>query len=90
MDFDRIKTFVESVDKLVNDTALTLQERYGVERDVRSALEMMKVEVSENNRPLYTLCVADAQGIAEQEHDGAVLTGEELYMVKKGVEWGNW
>ena len=83
MDFDRIKTFVESVDKLVT---LSLGQRYEVERDVRLQLEMMKCEVEESNRPLYTLCVEDAQGIAEQ--DGAVLTEDELYTVKKGVESG--
>lgn len=89
MDFERMKRFVELVDTLINHAdGLSIDEVKQLGLDLGNELKMMKLEVSEGNRPLYTLCVDDAQGFAENEHDGAVLTESELYMVKKGVESG--
>jgi hypothetical protein len=89
MDFERMKRFVELVDTLINHAdGLSIDEVKQLGLDLGNELKMMKLEVAEGNRPLYTLCVDDAQGFAENEHDGAVLTESELYMVKKGVESG--
>lgn len=85
MDFDRMKRFIELVGELtMKDVA---SEKPALVKAIRSDFEFIRSEFVEGNRPLYTLCVDDAQGVAQEQYK-TTLTDDEIASVKKGLEWG--
>ena len=85
MDFDRMKRFIELVGELTMKDVES--EKPALVKAIRRDFEFIKSEFAEGNRPLYTLCVDDAQGVAQEEYK-TTLTDDEIASVKKGLEWG--
>ncbi len=84
MDFDRMKRFIELVGELTMKDVES--EKPALVKAIRRDFEFIKSEFVEGNRPLYTLCVDDAQGVAQEEYK-TTLTDDEIASVKKGLEW---